>query len=102
MSIFEIPLNSGSQTFTAALGPTRYKIAITWREAPYAGYFLDISDLSGVTVVSGIAMVTGVDLLEQYRYRGFAGGLWILTDSGLDPTYDGLGTTARLYYVSDA
>jgi hypothetical protein len=28
-------------------------------------------------IVNGIPLVTGVDLLAQYRYLGFSGRLWV-------------------------
>jgi hypothetical protein len=52
--------------------------------------------------VSGIPLVTGVDLLSQYSYLGIPGALLVTTDRGAGevPTFDGLGVTSHLYYVA--
>ena len=47
-------------------------------------------------------LVPGVDLLAQYRYLGFTGSLVVQTDNdpNADPTYDSLGQTSQLYFVT--
>lgn len=97
----EIPLSPRSQTFFCALGGTEYRLTVIWREAVGGGWFLDIADPEGGVIVNGIALVAGVDLLEPYRSLGFTAALLIVStpDEDADPTYEGLGTTSRLYAV---
>ena len=99
----EIPLVSGSQSFATRLGGVDYQIQIVYRNAAEGGYFLDIADGSGTPLVQGIPLVTGIDLLGQYKHLGFAGRLWVQTASSPDalPTYDGLGADSKLLWVTD-
>jgi hypothetical protein len=53
-------------------------------------------------LVSGIPLVTGVDLLAPYAYLGFGGELLVATDGNTAavPTYANLGTGSHLYFVT--
>jgi hypothetical protein len=64
---------------------------------------MDIGDENGTILVAGIPLVSGADLLSQYRYLGFPGGLFVTTDRGAGevPTFDGLGATSHLYFIPD-
>lgn len=101
--MFEIPTQAGNQTFQIALGTTTYTLTITWRD-PF-GYVLDIADALGNALITGLAMVTGTDLLSQYGYMLFGGTLTVVSD-GPDPdvlpTYANLGTGSHLYWTPGA
>lgn len=100
-TVSEIPLSPVGQNFQIDLGPTSYGLAITYNES--AGcWFMDIADETGVTLVTAIPLVTGCDLLDQYRYLGFVGSLEVQTDHDPDaiPTASNLGVEGRLYYIS--
>src|SRR4051794_15088820 len=97
MTGFEIPLTPRSQRFTTALKSGTYQFSIIWRNAA-AMWFLDIADLHGNKIVSGIALVPGYDLLAPYAYLGFTGHLAVASAAGTVPTYDNLGSDTRLYY----
>lgn len=98
----EIPLIAQNQTFNITLGGIAYSMAVNWRDAPAGagGWFLDLSD--GTNIVNGIALVTGVDLMEQYGYIDFPGQLWVQSDfdPSAVPTFDNLGSESHLYFVS--
>ena len=66
-----------------------------------ASWIIDIADSSGNAIVSGIPMVTGVDLLEQYSYLNFGFQMVAQTDNAPDtvPDYSGLGSTGHLYAI---
>jgi hypothetical protein len=98
---FEIPLSGQSQTFNIVLASVTYQLTLTWRNAGSCGWILDIADSSGNPLIQGIPLVTGADLLAQYRYLGFTGSLVVKTDADPDavPTYDNLGSTSHLYFV---
>ncbi|WP_419146021.1 phage baseplate plug family protein [Escherichia coli] len=53
--------------------------------------------------MSGIPLVTGLNLLGQYRHLGFAGGLRVTGAESPDdaPTATDLGRGAKLYWVAD-
>jgi len=99
----EIPLKpSQAQRFTVTLSGTLYNMRFTYDVAQNGCWVLDIGDANGAMLVGGIPMVTGVDLLSQYRYLGIPGALLVTTDRGAGevPTFDGLGVTSHLYYVA--
>lgn len=102
MTTFEIPLSHPPQRFTVPLNGSIYTLAVQWRDAPLGGWFLDIADAQGVAIVSGLALVTGADLLAQFAYLGIGGKLIVATDHNTDalPTFANLGVMAHLYYVS--
>ena len=100
---YEIPLQVGiPQTFTAKLSGVEYQLTLQYRNAPNGGWVLDIANSAGVPIVSGIPLVTGANLLEQYAYLGFGGRLWVQTTSNPDavPTFSNLGEDGLLYWVT--
>lgn len=103
-NFFEIPLSPVPQRFTITLGAVDYRLTVQYRKAGGAGWVLDIADANNVPLVSGIPLVTGTDLLAQYRYLGFAGRLWVQGAANPDdvPTYEDLGIGSHLYWVTDA
>lgn len=104
MTIYEIPLSTGNQSFTVALGGSDYRLTLVYRDADDgAAWLLDIADTSGTVIVSGIPLVTGADLLAQYKHLGIGGQLFVQTDGDPEavPTYASLGATAGLYWIPD-
>ena len=98
--MFEIPLQSGNQTFQIVLGTIKYTLTVMWRDP--VGYFLDIGDVSGNPLVCGIAMVTGIDILSPYEYLLMGGTLTVVSDGAdptVPPTYDNLGSGSHLYWT---
>ena len=93
------------QTFQITLSGTVYILTVRYRNDPagMGGWVLDIADASSNDIVTGIPLVTGANLLEQYAYLGFVGGLYVQTGSDPDavPTFDNLGGDGQLYYVTD-
>lgn len=102
MSIYEIPLTPDPQVFTITLSGTVYQLTVQYRNIDQGGWVLDIADNAGNPIVQGIPLVTGADLLSQYKHLGFAGGLYVQTTDNPDavPTFDNLGTGAHLYWVT--
>ncbi len=99
----EIPLTADPQTFTITLGGTDYRLTVQYRKAGGAGWVLDIADASDNPLVSGIPLVTGVDLLAQYKHLGFQGRLWVqgAEDPDDTPTFADLGVGSKLYWVTE-
>lgn len=97
-SKFEIPLTPVPQSFFVSLVGVQYQFTLQWRDP--AGWFLDIGDANSSPLVSGIPLVTGVNLLAQYAYLRFGFELWVQTDAAdAPPTYTNLGTQSHLYAV---
>lgn len=101
MATFEIPLTPAAQTFLISLAGVQYQMALQWRDAVNnGGWVLDIADETGNALVSGIPLVTGVDLLAEYKYIGIDAELWVQTDAAdVVPTYTNLGIQSHLYAV---
>lgn len=97
---YEIPLSPTPQKFTCALGGTEYRLVVKWNHVA-ACWVLDIYTLADASVVLGIPLVTGYDLLAQYAYLGFGVELHVQTDDDADavPTFDNLGTNGHLFIV---
>ncbi|WP_065494709.1 hypothetical protein [Burkholderia sp. CCA53] len=101
MQIYEMPLSADVQTFNISLSGTIYRLTLVYRGP--AGWVLDIADASDNPLVSGIPLVTGVDLLAQYKYLGFQGRLWVQGAENPDdvPTFEDLGIGSKVYWVTD-
>ena len=102
MQFFEVPLTPVSQQFAITLGGIRLTLTVTWRNLGGAGWVLDIEDgTTGLALVHGIPLVTGIDLLAQYKHLGIPGGLIVTTDSDTDvvPTSGNLGVSSHLLWT---
>lgn len=98
----EVPLHPFNQRFTISLAGVEYTVLAYWSQA--AGcWVLDLYDSTGeAALLCGTPLVTGSDLLEQFEYLGLGGQLVVQTDHdvGAVPTFENLGTTGHLYFVS--
>ena len=102
--VVELPVvPSQHQRFRQELGGITYNFRLLFNDAIWPAWYLDIGDENQNLLVAGIPLVTGVDLLAQYRHLGFPGGLVVTADRGTGeiPTFDGLGLTSHLYFVPD-
>lgn len=102
---FQIPLSpQQSQQLSVTIGATPYTLTFRWNgQAGDNGlWILDIADSSQNPILSGVPIVTGADLLEQFAYLGFSFYLVSQTTSDTDtpPTYDNLGTDGLVYALS--
>lgn len=95
-----IPLDAGPQSASVQLSGVEYRMRVYWRDSAEGCWMLDIQDAEGSPIVNGIPMLSGIDLLGQYRHLGFVGSLGVI--DGDEQTYDGLGSSIKLYYVPDA
>lgn len=98
-SLFEVPLSAKPQSLQITLANVAYLFTVQWRTG--AGWVLDIASQDADPIVQGLPLVTGTDLLGQYKYLGIPGALVVFTDADLDavPTYENLGTESHLYFV---
>lgn len=102
MAAYEIPLTAESQRFSIQLAGVVYQMTVQWRNNAQGGWVLDIADATGTPIISGMALVTGTDLLGQYAYLGIGGSLYVVNSSGGDdaPTFTDLGSTTHLVFVT--
>lgn len=100
-TVFEIPLASVPQKVQVELVGISYLLTVTWCD-PIQCWTMDIAlASSGAFLVRGVPLVTGADLLAQFRYLGIPGQLIVQsdTDTLAQPTFNNLGITAHLYFV---
>jgi hypothetical protein len=121
---YEIPTSPTPQTFSIQLGGVTYTMTLTYHEAymglPNAtigidtdsltytdtndvgGWILDISDANSNPIACGLPLITGIDLLYQLKYLGISGSLVATVDGDPDGvlTFNGMGTTSHLYFVT--
>ena len=102
-NFFRIPLKGEPQTFKITLSGTDYWLTVSYANTTEGGWILNIADANQSPMITGIPLVTGVDLLAQYESFGFGGRLWVQTLSDPDavPTFNNLGTDAQLYWVTN-
>src|SRR5262252_2964792 len=112
-TIWEIPLSPKAQVLRTEIGPTTYTLRITYNK-PMEAWIMDIHDQDGnplppignqLSGLNGIPLVTGSDLLGQFRYLGIGGGVPMIVvtigpgHSPADiPTFTDLGIDGRLYF----
>lgn len=101
MANYKIPLSSQPQTFLIDLAGQTYQLTLQWRDHDQGGWFIDIASTSA-PIINSIPLVTGLDLLGQYKHLGIGGSLVVMSDGDplQPPTYDSLGTSSFLYFVT--
>ena len=101
---FLIPLQPATpQVVNVTMASVNYILTVRWN-AQSSSWMIDIADSSGNPIVSGIAMVTGADLLEQFGYLNFGGQLraWTKDNTDAVPTFGNLGGNGNLYFLLEA
>ena len=98
--MLEIPLTSdGEQIFTITLDEILYEIRVLYNTRLVL-WAMDISS-DGNTIVSGIALVTGGNLMSAYNVGPTNLYLVNTTGSNDDAGPDNLGTDIRLFQLTD-
>ena len=104
MSLYKIPLSTKPQTFNINLADKEYRLTIRWNASLGSeSWILDIATANnGTPILSGIPIVTGVDLLGPYEYLEFGGHLVCYSGSSdAIPTFENLGVENELLFVVD-
>ena len=102
MAIYEIPLNPYAERFQIEIAGEPYYLQTHWN-VPMQRWTLDIGRSETEWLVTNLAMVNGLNLLEPYEHLGFNFELrlWIDGDLEGEASYDGLGTAAKLLVVTE-
>lgn len=93
-----------NQSYAININGAQYNVALLFVDAPDAagdqmvGWELNLYDQDMNTIVLGIALVTGENLLGQYDYKGFNFSLFCYTagSPSVPPTWATLGGLAQL------
>jgi len=104
MSTFLLPVENVPQTFEISLANKNYLVTCKWNDSDQAGWVLDFVDgETNESIVAGIPLITGADLLSGLEYLGFEGQLFVYTDGDETavPTLQDLGIESNLYFVTD-
>lgn len=76
MAVWQIPLSAGAQRLSVDLGDGDYSIRLLYRDAPEAGWSMDLDGPGGVKI-HGMPLLPGIDLLDQYKYFGIPGRIFV-------------------------
>ncbi|WP_435945882.1 phage baseplate plug family protein [Dryocola sp. BD586] len=100
MPVAEIPLSADNQIFAIQLADRQLRLRLLYRDE--AGWVLDILEADETSIVSGIPLVTGVDLLAPFKHLGFGASLRVVSDDVAEeyPTKVNLGFRSHLYFVT--
>lgn len=95
----EIPLKATPQSLGVVLSGKSYRMKVKWNWIEEC-WVVDLADSAGRPLASGLAMVTGADMLGQLGHLGFVGQMFPSSDQDPDavPTFTNLGTTGHLFY----
>jgi len=103
LNTFKIPLLNVPQDFTITLSNRELRMVSKWNDEGKI-WVIDIYDgETAQPIVVNIPMVTGADLLEQYKYLGLNGRLVVFTSGDEEevPTLENLGVESNLYFQNE-
>ena len=100
-TVYEIPTSPEAQNFSISLAGVSYQMGLLWSTA-MSLWLISIADANEAPILTDIPMVANTDLLAPYPYLNFGGQLIAQTDNSPEtpPTYDNLGITGHLYFVT--
>lgn len=101
--LFKIPLNNTPETFEISIAGATYNLTVKYNDAENAGWVLDIANENSEYILQGVPLVTGADLLEQYKYLNLGFSIYVFSDVDFYavPTYENLGVESNLYIFSE-
>lgn len=98
--MIEIPLNSSpEQLFSIVLNEESYDVRVVLSSR--TGIWTLSLSQNGVDIITGVALVGGVDIFEQYPLPIQNAYVVNIEDPSLDPSKTNLGTSARLFILTD-
>ena len=103
IEIYKIPLANIPQRFLISLGGRSLRIENRYNSEA-RGWTISLFDGDTDAVIfTNMPLVTGTDLLRQYKHLGLVGKLFVLTDGDNNavPTEKSLGVDSNLYYLVD-
>lgn len=101
MAIYKIPLNGGQEKFKVRFDGVQYYCTLYWNYYEQNWFISFYLAEDNTPLMLSMPLVTGVDLLRQFRYLGLTGKLVVYTNGGSfeTPTYENIGTESNLYFV---
>lgn len=106
MTTWVIPTRPTPENFTITLGSVDYGVRTRWNRMANC-WVMDFLDQAGAEVLTGVPLVTGADLFEQFKHLGLgaagelrAGHTGSDHDARTPPAFDNFGITAKLFFVT--
>jgi len=100
---FNIPFVNTNQIFRITLNGQNLIVTCVWnQELPT--WVVSIQNANNQAyIVTGVALVTGVNLFMQFYYTGLSGDLVVYTNGnpGALPTFDSLGNETSVFYITE-
>ena len=96
---YEIPLTAQAQRFAIQIADKAYTLRFQYAVASEGGWFMDLMSEDGATLIAGIPLVSGIDLLGQHKHLDIGVTLWLTSEE--PPAYSDLGTSTRLIFETD-
>lgn len=95
-----IPLKPENQELDISLAGVTYHLRILWNRMSNA-WILDVEDFQRTPILSGLPLVTGCDLFEQFGYLKLNGAMIVQSSNIPDavPDSTSLGSTGNMYFV---
>ena len=100
INIFDSP----SFTQLVTLDNSIYLLSIAWNGRDNA-WFLSIAEQDGISILDGIKIVPGYELIRRFKDTRLPPGALLstdMTDTGDYPTRNNLGTDVKLIYMTEA
>ena len=98
--MIEIPLTSKpEQLFSIVIKATKYDMRVILNSRT-GNWSLDLA-AGGIDLVSGIALLPGVDIFDQYNLDIGIGFIINLENPRRDPTVDQFGILSRLFILTE-
>lgn len=100
-TVYEIPLIAKAQTFKISLAGVYYWLTVKFNSYS-SNWNISIADVNKVVLLDNIPLLSGVNLLEQFKHFNIGGTLICKTDNAVDanPTYNNLGGLSHVYFIT--
>jgi hypothetical protein len=101
VEVIEVPFTARPQVLNVWLGDKEFSVRLYWLK-PAECWVIDLSDVAGNLLISGIPLVTGADLFDQFQYADVRGGRLVVMSTDRPPTtvpgWGDLGITGHVYW----
>ncbi len=102
-TVYKIPLTNTPQRFETTIGGRSVILKSRWFDAMQMWVLSILDSDTEEVLLNDMPMVTGADLLAQFRYLGIPGSLYVVGagDDDAPASLDNLGETVDLYHIID-
>lgn len=101
LDVYIIPFSNKEESFVCSLSGISLRFENFWNDAAQL-WFIDVYNATtNEAITLGLPLVTGCDLLAQFKYKGLAGHIFCHNEGATDepPTFENLGETCFVYFT---